>query len=302
MPVIADRSPATSRAISIGRRLFTPLALLCLLLAAYSAREVIDDVLREARLTPLILTVLIWALLNLVVPVISWIVLRGMGTAIKYRSTLDIHFNRLPARYLPGGIWQTVSRTLDLHAMGVNNSKLTVLVLVENLASLSIALLLGGIFILLTGSWTELSPAVIAAGGVLSIGLPWLLRRTVRQVRLSLVSYAGALAMMTLFWLVAATSFVTYLSAFPTLYADGYLLDLYGVYLLSWAAGFVAVFAPQGIGVFEYVASLLLQSSLPLAGTAVLVAGFRAAMLTGDMLAYLVGRLLRMTSGRRMNL
>lgn len=64
------------------------------------------------------------------------------------------------------------------------------------------------------------------------------------------------------------------------------VLQIYGVYLLAWIAGFVSVFAPQGIGVFESVAGLFLKGALMFAGVAVLAAGFRVAVLDADMLAF----------------
>lgn len=285
--------------VVVARRLFAPLALLFLALAAYSARDTFGHVLAEARLGPLVVTVLAWSLLHLLVPVIAWIVLRGLGSGIDYRTVLRIHVNRLPARYLPGGIWQTVSRMVDLHGLGVGRAPLSVLVMMENLAPLATALAAGGLCAYLAGTPLLPTPAIIGTGLLLAAGLPWLMRRLVRQASLPLPAYLAALAATLAFWLVAAGVFAVYWSAFPSLELGGELLDLYGAYLLAWAAGFVVVFAPQGIGVFEAVAGFLLQGALPFAGMAVLVAGFRAATLAGDGLAYAVGQLLRWTAGKR---
>ena len=56
--------------------------------------------------------------------------------------------------------------------------------------------------------------------------------------------------------------------------------------MLAWVTGFVSIFAPQGIGVFESVAGVFLQGALTFAGAAVLAAGFRVAILGADMLGY----------------
>lgn len=287
----------------IARRLFTPLALAFLALAAYSARDAFWHVLSQAQLAPLFVTVLAWSSLNLLMPMTSWIVLRGLGVRIDYRTALRIHVDRLPARYLPGGIWQTVSRMMDLYQLGVNRAQLSVLVMVENVGSLAMAVTAGGLCVLLAGSSRLPAPAIVAAGMLVAALLPWLMRRIVRQARLHVPSYLAALAATLLFWLLTATAFAIYWSAFPALRFEGDLLNLYGAYLLAWAVGFVAVFAPQGIGVFELVAAVLLRGELPLAGMAVMVAGFRVAILSGDVLAWLVGRLLRWTAaGRRENM
>lgn len=290
---IGGRQGLIRRALVLARRLFVPLALLFLALAAYAARDVFGEVLAHARPAPLLLTVLAWSLLHLLVPVISWIVLDGLGTGIGYRTVLAIHVSRLPARYLPGGIWQTVSRVVDLHALGVSRRQLSVLVAMENIAPLGTALALGGACAIAAGTSQLPSPAILAAGLVLCMALPLALRRLLPQAPLPLASYLRAVAATLAFWVVAAGAFITYWSAFPALPLEAGYSSLAASYLLAWAAGFVAVFAPQGLGVFEAVAGLLLDGALPLAGMAVMVAGFRAATLAGDGLAYLCGLLAR---------
>ena len=98
--------------------------------------------------------------------------------------------------------------------------------------------------------------------------------------------------------LVAAASFTLFLSAFPNAELTGRMGAVLAAYWLSWAAGFLAVFAPQGLGVFEFVAGLLLQSTMPFASIAVLVAGFRVCMLSGDAVAFGVGWLVRVARPR----
>lgn len=299
---IGGRQALIRRALVLARRLFVPLALLFLALAAYAARDTFGVVLANARPGPLLFTVLAWAMLHLLVPVISWIVLDGLGTGIGYRTALRIHVSRLPARYLPGGVWQTVSRVVDLHALGVSKRQLSVLVAMENIAPLATALGLGGACALAAGSTRLPAPALLAAGLLLGMALPLAMRRLLPQAPLPLRSYLLAVAATMAFWVVAAGAFITYWSAFPAMPLDAGYAGLAASYLLAWAAGFVAVFAPQGLGVFEAVAGLLLDGALPLAGMAVMVAGFRAATLAGDGLAYLAGLLVQRMRARPMGM
>lgn len=288
---MTPRAGLLQRALVLARRLFVPLALLFLAMAAWGARDAFGEVLANARPGALVLTVVAWALLHLLVPVISWIVLDGLGTGIGYRTALGIHVSRLPARYLPGGIWQTVSRVVDLHALGVTRRQLSVLVAMENLAPLATALGLGGACAMAAGTTQLPAAAILAAGIALWVALPLALRRLLPQAPLPLRSYLLATAAMLAFWAIAASVFVAYWSAFPSMPLTASHAEIAASYLLAWAAGFVAVFAPQGIGVFEAVAGLLLDGALPLAGMAVMVAGFRAITLAGDGLAYLAGLL-----------
>ena len=276
------------RAMVASRWLFGPVAVLFLAGAAWRARALFANVLEQTDATPLLVTVLLWTLLHLLTPMFSWVALRETGADIGYRAMLRIHVQRLPARYLPGGIWHTVSRVMDLHRLGVSRSQLSVMVLLENLVPVSIALTLGGLCLCVADGATWLTLAAIVGGPLLLAFVPLLLRHRIllAQRKFALRSLLKLTAITTTFWIIAATAFFCYWSAFPAARNGVSVLQIYGVYLLAWVAGFVSLFAPQGIGVFESVAGLFLKGSLPFAGVAVLAAGFRVAILGADMLAF----------------
>ncbi len=73
-----------------------------------------------------------------------------------------------------------------------------------------------------------------------------------------------------------------YLSAFPRLALQAVPLETAGAYLFSWGVGFIAIFAPQGIGVFEVVAADLMRSDSTFMSVAALLAGFRLIILAAD--------------------
>src|SRR3546814_1256567 len=75
------------------------------------------------------------------------------------------------------------------------------------------------------------------------------------------------------FWAASAAAFLCYLAAFPAIDAPG-AVQTAGTFLVSWAAGFVAVFAPQRAGVFETTMAGLLDG--PVAALALVIAGYRA--------------------------
>jgi hypothetical protein len=114
-----------------------------------------------------------------------------------------------------------------------------------------------------------------------------------RQSRLSWSGYAKVLAVTAVFWACAASVFALYWSAFAALPANIGALTLYGTYLVAWSAGFIAVFAPQGLGVFEAVAAVVLGGAIPFAALATLAAGFRVIALAGDGLAFLAWQISR---------
>ncbi len=285
---LATAGNMTKRAMALLRWLFTPAALLFLVVAGWRARAVFATVLGQADTTLLVVTITLWASMHLLSPVFSWVVLREIGAGVGYRTLLAIHVGRLPARYLPGGVWHTVSRVMDLHRLGVTRSQLSVMLLLENMVPVSVASVLGGLCLCIAGKTSWLALAALCAGPLLFACIPLVMRHRALLAprKLAAGGYLKLAAVTAVFWIAAATAFFTYWSAFPYARMSVPALQIYGVYLIAWVAGFVSVFAPQGIGVFESVAGVFLQGALTFAGAAVLAAGFRVAILAADILAY----------------
>ncbi|GAB2670131.1 hypothetical protein [Arenimonas aestuarii] len=285
------------RLLQLSRRAFTPVALAFLLFAAWTARDAFLQALSLARAGPVLLAILAWSGTHLLVPLMVHALLAALGRSPGYRATLRIHFERLPARYLPGGIWHTVSRIADLSTMGFGRRTLAALVALENLLPLGLALLLAGLAWFADDKNPQVAGWLLAGGAATLLLLPLLASRLAGHA-VVMRAYAAALLPATAFWLIAAFAFTTYWLAFPTASEGQAMLEIASAYLLAWASGFVAVFAPQGMGVFEAVAASLLRGALPFAGVAVLVAGFRATLLAGDALAYLLYLALRRPAAR----
>ena len=88
---------------------------------------------------------------------------------------------------------------------------------------------------------------------------------------------------MAAFWLWSALTFTIYLRAFPV--ADAYsTVDVIGGFLFAWGVGFLALVAPQGIGVFEVTLAALLGSD-DLTTTAFMIGGYRLVILVRDAIA-----------------
>ncbi|SEH07139.1 lysylphosphatidylglycerol synthase domain-containing protein [Candidatus Venteria ishoeyi] len=71
-------------------------------------------------------------------------ILNTYNINIPYFFILKTHITRLPNKYLPGGIWHTVSRAFDFHQKGVKGPYLTVLFLLESLLAVTISFIIGG--------------------------------------------------------------------------------------------------------------------------------------------------------------
>jgi len=73
-------------------------------------------------------------------------------------------------------------------------------------------------------------------------------------------------------------------------------------YLFAFVVGFVSIFAPQGIGVFEVVYAELSSSDIPRTQMIIFVAGFRVLVMLSDILiwlGYLLTRIIIGVGGKR---
>ncbi|MEW6219635.1 MAG: hypothetical protein AB1634_08910 [Thermodesulfobacteriota bacterium] len=281
------------RALAWAQRIFTPLALVFIAVTVWRSRASLEELAAGARIGRLALAVAIWSCLQFLAPLFSRTVLAAADVPVSFRRAWTIHVRRLPARYLPGGIWHTVGRAADYHQFGVQPRRLALFFFLETGLAPALALLLGGfcLFVQLGSSRWGLAGALGMAAGGLGLGLiPVLAHRFMPETGgLTLARYLKATGIMGLFWLGAGATFVTYLSAFGEgLLGDG-PLAVAGTYLFAWAVGNLTIFAPQGLGVFEMVAGGILHGALPLGSTAALMAGFRLVVLASDLIAWALG-------------
>ena len=94
-------------------------------------------------------------------------------------------------------------------------------------------------------------------------------------------------AVLVGYWLAIGTLFWAYLEVVAST-ATGWSRTV-GAFGVSWGIGFFALFAPQGIGVFEGALVSVLDWG---ADAVLLVAGFRAVLLVRDLLLTTVAEVL----------
>ncbi len=287
-------------ALALAKKVSTPIALTAIAVAAWRNRETLSALVSSARTGRLVLAAGIWTALQFLSPFFILRVFSRSEVTLTYGKAFTIHANRLPARYLPGGIWHSVGRAADYHELGVGTRNLVLLFFLENALGPASAFFLGGLLLLSQKGMSGWGRVGALAAGVGAVGLliaPIIAKRFILAgERLSLSVYAGTAALTSLFWCGAATAFVTYVSAFHgnlTLISP---LETAGTYLFAWAVGNVTVFAPQGLGVFEMVAGSILRGTLPLGGAAALMAGFRVVVLFADLAAWSLAHLGRIIS------
>lgn len=280
-----------ARWLSLVRQLFIPIALGFLTYSAYRASDRLVPLLAALSVWYLLLAWLCWGLAQWIGPLTTVAFAHILDLRLGYRELSLISILRLPAKYLPGGIWQSVSRFTAYRRLHVSKADSFSILIVEHLQALGVSAALGASLLLhLEGFeflhgiavWVlicALTLLVITALGILKV----IGGGTKTLVRILMSIFATAL-----FWGAAAASFCAYwAAAFGPQNSE--ILRVAASYLLAWAAGFIALFAPQGLGVFEWVASHLLTTAWPISVSVTAIAGFRVVTIAADLSAWVVG-------------
>lgn len=218
--------------------------------------------------------------------------LAALGEPVAHRAVLGVSARSLLARYIPGSVWYAVGRGVLLNKRGVGKRALAATAGLEAALSVATGLALGVALLLavdrLPGGlaglavWCALAAAAVSPPAV-NLGLRLLARRHGGQAqRISWPRFVVLLGWMVAFWLGAAGMFVLYLHAFPQVTVA--TVEAAGAFMVAWVVGFFAVFAPQGLGVFEVAVATILAGE-PFAALALVVAAYRGLTLVRDLLA-----------------
>ncbi|MBT8102618.1 MAG: hypothetical protein KJO95_06580 [Gammaproteobacteria bacterium] len=282
-----------SKIVNGLKLLFTPVAFAFLIYFAWQSRDELAELVRNASLAYLGFAALVWAALHAVSPLLAVVVFGGCGSKISWQQAFETHAARLPARYLPGGIWHTVGRVMDYREQGVAGRHLSAFVILENGLAAVITLAIGGAIVFSMRGADPLGTIAGLASLASLAALPLMIyainSRVLQQPEgLSHSALLNSGSIVVVFWLGATVAFLLYLKAFGASTGNYSLVEMAGIYLFSWGVGFVSIFAPQGIGIFEVVASELMDSPIGLMGFAALIAGFRVVVLIADISVWLI--------------
>lgn len=281
------------------KRVFTPLALMFVVYFTWQSRDLLVDLITDANYIFLLSSILCWVIAHFLSPVFTVLVMKDFSNHLTYKEAFLIHATRLPAKYLPGGIWHTVARAADYKSRDIPVVGIGYYLLLEHLVAASVTLFVGGSIVLAmssVGEFWAVSVAMIAlVAGATLIVLPWVLSLfgSYKAHAVSYLSYSQGVLLVMSFWLFAAISFVLFIKAFDLVLIDYSSVGLGGVYLFSWGVGFVALFAPQGIGVAEFVSGTLLRPEIPLTSFMVLLVSFRINIFIADMATWLIAHRMR---------
>jgi hypothetical protein len=273
--------------LRVAKRIFLPIAFAFLTWFAWQSRDLLLDIVRTARPLALALAVLAWMLMHALAPLLSMLIFRARKVPLSYKTAARIHIANLPARYVPGGIWHTVGRIAVFRDMDIGQRDISIFVFLENVLAVCVAFAIGGsLLATIRGldGWGQIAALSAVCGVVFLLATPYILSlRVIRgDDRFPTRDFVSITIVAAVSWCIAAAAFVIYLSAFPGLALQAGPLETAGAYLFSWGVGFISIFAPQGIGIFEVVAADLMRGAGTLMSVAALLAGFRLIILAAD--------------------
>lgn len=274
------------------RYLFTLVALLWMGAIAWSWRDQLGQVLAVSLNLRLAGAVGILMIANGLAALSAKWTFRLYSIELPYQVFLRVHLKRLPAKYLPGGIWQGVSRSFDLSEFGSTRGTIAMAIISEYLLAVGFAILVG---VLLTFVKSEFElwgrAGMLIAIFTLLIGVVlFIIARRAGVARPALVIILVMIS-YTVNWIVISLAFLLFILA--TTNPGSIDLLIFGFYPLAWAAGFVAIFAPQGVGVSEAAFAFMASADETDVGKyIVIMAGFRVIHLISDLLSYMAANIM----------
>ena len=279
--------------IVVCKYIYTPLILACIIFYVFQNSALLTDLFSKSRPVFLISAVLLWASLHLLAPLSPQLILRSLGYSLPYKELLKIYISRLPARYIPGGVWHTVGRLADYHSSGVTKRHLSFLAFFDTLFPIPVTLCIGGTLLWIWSPGTQTDSLVMTCSIFSCIVLlspffifKWVTIVNNAQIKATLL-YLYMLLLAFIFWFLAATSFLFYFHSVAIPESSQHsIFAVAGAYIFAWGAGYIAIFAPQGIGVFEVVAGKLINLPMSLGSSVAFLAGFRLIALMADFIIY----------------
>ena len=221
-------------------------------------------------------------------PLIAWgfyQLQRFNGIAIDFPASLGIYMRRIPARYVPGGVWHSVSRLADMRwsadvpAGLLRRQFLTEVGVVAGSGLLVCALALWclpdtGAVHLVAAAQTGLGAATAVVGAAL-------LFHRAGSWRLLL-----AALLYVVIWPLAALAFSVLSAGFDIEGRTCALPTTAATYLVSAVQGYLAFFAPQGWGVTEASFAMLDPCARSVQRILATFLMYRLSAIGGDVLGY----------------
>ena len=285
--------PLEKSSKSVVRALGFAVSLVCCL---YVVGELIydDSVLTSGFsiqfLGPLVGATVCWIFVNAALGVGWASVVRALGHEMDFKASIFLAFRTQFAKYLPGNVFHHVGRVVFAKQQGLKASTATTATVLESILLLLLAGLLGVSFLFNQG-YALTAFAIAAAGTILlSVAL-------IHPLLRSRLGLSESIRVGHLPWGIVASLFyggVFFLQAFMFLLFAGVLsqpiqlgfVQILEMVSVTWAAGFVVIGAPGGLGVREAAFSLFSETPQMKMSFLFVASWMRVSSILGDLVCF----------------
>jgi hypothetical protein len=283
---------AAAAVIKRCQQVFGLVALAVIAFLLYRHREIALSLAKSATAIPIICAALVLVGLHIVIAVGFHRLHRSVGVNRRLGDAMTSYFVRLPARYLPGGIWHTASRYADIHAnQPIDRLTVGTLFVAETGVVALTGLLVAGIaartFLPELSFGSQLAILLIAAATILTIVLAAAARRA--KVYPHPAEFAAAVVLLAANWVGLGVAFVLYtrgLGGSSLASCDASIVAT--TYDMAATLGYITLIAPQGWGVTELSFGALKTCAADMPTSVAALTGFRIVAIIADAGAYAV--------------
>ena len=291
------------QALRWSRGTFVIAVIAWLLYFSWLNRAGVTLLVGRGDLNALLVSVAALILSHLLFPLHVTLLLGGICPQISYKEAFLSYGRRLPARYLPGGVWHNVARAFDLTTLGVPKGHTIVAMLSQIVFVNGLSLALGGAglaFIDTEPQWRLMGVTCAVLGSLaIFVVMGYIQRRTPHVERRKYcwrLFLSGAITLAAV--VLVSAAFVFYILAFPGMVKRS-IVEIGTIVLFARGIGFLAFFAPNGLGVSETVSASLLAEPDMFSSVTILLAGFRLVGITADIVTWFFVMFLILTTYRQ---
>jgi hypothetical protein len=230
-------------------------------------------------------------------------ILRGFGHSLPYRESFHIIRRAELSRYVPGGVWQYLSRVYLAGQAGIPAGVCLISALVETVILMTAALLPAFLYL------SETLPALERYQRALLIAVPaaafcaihpkllnfWagLLARRFKQPHIRLTidwkTMAAIWAVYVFTWGVLGLAVALFVRGVLDIPAE-WMPRIGAHYAMAWLVGMVSMIAPAGMGIRDGMFGLLLKGLLPIGAAMALAVGVRLWLTLTELIWTFSGR------------
>ena len=286
------------------------LAVLLLFVGLYLSRQ--WDEIRQVSLTihwpGLVVSQLVLTVGLGLLPLGSWVTLDDLGARLPAVTVWHVFFVSNLAKYLPGSIWALPSRAVLYTRHGISKTRSGAELFWEVLVMSASAAFVSLLALRLLIRYVSAELMAAAVGAALLVGLLGALPPVRRFARRQFLRFDATLspggllrtfAVYALSWVIMGIAFAGMVASIMPAFNWAWTPELVGLFTGSWLVGFLAIFAPGGIGVRDLLLALGLSAYLhdPLPTVAAVIA--RVMWTLAELLGLGLVSLLRWSSQRR---